>query len=100
MLFPAQLRRYSDPSQAQKQAQHYLGKTAKLYPARLRGKKYSVYDPRGKKWVNFGQMGYQDFTKHRNNTRRRNYLRRSRKIRGHWKENTYSPNNLSMHILW
>ena len=50
--------------------------------------------------VHFGQIGYEDFTKHKNKTSRKNYLARSRKIRGNWKSNKYSPNNLSIHLLW
>ena len=38
------LRKYSNPIIAQKQAYKYLGKTAKLYPADKKGKKYKVYD--------------------------------------------------------
>ena len=94
------LRKYSNPIIAQKQAYKYLGKTAKLYPADKKGKKYKVYDKKNKKWVNFGQLGYEDFTKHKNKTRRKNYLTRSKRIRGNWQSNKYSPNNLSIHILW
>ena len=85
---------------AQKRAYAYLGKTAKLFPARNAQKKYSIFDPKRATWVNFGQMGYEDFTKHKDKTRRRNYLTRSTHIRGAWKSNKYSPNNLSIHILW
>ena len=81
-------------------AYRYLGKTAKLYPARNSQKKYRICDQKNKKWVNFGQMGYEDFTKHKNVSRRENYLRRSKNIRGTWKKNKYSPNNLSRNILW
>jgi hypothetical protein len=100
MRFSQRLRKYSDPTTAQKRAYRYLGKTATLYPAQKKDKKYSIYDPKHQKWVNFGQLGYEDYTKHHEKTRRRNYLRRSRKITGSWKENKYSPNNLSIHILW
>ena len=98
--FPKRLTKYSNPRQAQKMAYKYLGKTAKLYPANNPKKKYSVFDPRGKKWVSFGLLGYEDFTKHKDLKRRKNYLTRSSRIKGDWKENKYSPNNLSMHVLW
>ena len=52
------------------------------------------------KIVHFGQMGYEDFTRHKDKTRRKNYLTRSRKIRGNWKSDKYSPNNLSINLLW
>ena len=99
-LFPKRLFLYSSPKKAQKMAYRYLGKTAKLYPARNSQKKYRICDQKNKKWVNFGQMGYEDFTKHKNVSRRENYLRRSKNIRGTWKKNKYSPNNLSRNILW
>lgn len=77
-----------------------MGKTAKLYPSKNKHKKYMIFDPKNKKWVSFGQLGYEDYTKHKNKSRRKNYLARSRNIRGKWKKNKYSPNNLSIHILW
>ena len=98
--FTKKLRRFSDPQVAQNMAYRYLGKTAKLYPARNPSKKYSIFDPKHKKWVNFGQIGYQDYTKHRDKRRRKNYLARSKSIRGDWKRNKYSANNLSMNVLW
>jgi hypothetical protein len=98
--FTRKLRRYSNPELAQSMAYRYLGKTAKLYPARNTAKKYSIFDTINKRWVNFGQMGYEDYTKHRDKKRRHNYLTRSRSIRGNWKKNKFSPNNLSREILW
>lgn len=98
--FTRRLRKYSNPETSQQRAYKYLGKTAKLYPARNNKKKYSIFDPKQQKWVNFGQLGYEDYTKHHDKKRRKNYLTRSSKMRGHWKNNKYSPNNLSMHILW
>jgi hypothetical protein len=98
--FTKKLRQYSDPRIAQNMAYKYLGKTAKLYPARNSAKKYSIFDTRNKRWVNFGQIGYEDYTKHRDKKRRHNYLTRSKSIRGDWKRNKFSPNNLSREILW
>jgi hypothetical protein len=92
--------KYSNPRQAQKMAFKYLGKTAKLYPARNSKKKYSIYDNKNGKWINFGQIGYEDYTKHHDKTRRRNYLTRTKSMRGDWKNNKYSANNLSRNILW
>jgi hypothetical protein len=91
---------YSNPKIAQQMSYKYLGKTAKLYPSNNKHKKYRIYDIKNNKWVNFGQMGYEDYTKHRNKTRRKNYLTRSKNIKGKWKNNKYSPNNLSRNILW
>ncbi len=42
-----------------------------------------------------------DKWKHKDDSRRRRYLQRATKIKGNWKDNKYSPNNLSIiHILW
>jgi hypothetical protein len=100
--FPKRIYLYSTPRIAQRMAHKYLGriKTAKLYPARNPAKKYMVYDPKNNKWVNFGQMGYEDYTKHHDKTRRKNYLTRTKGMLGDWKSNKYSANNLSRHILW
>jgi len=98
--YTKRLIQYSDPEQAQKMAYRYLGKTAKIYPSQNKHKKYRIYDPKHNKWVNFGQIGYEDYTRHHNKTRRRNYLNRSKYIRGDWKQNKYSANNLSRNILW
>ena len=98
--FPKKLYTYSNPRQVQKMAYKYLGKTAKIYPSTKHAKKYQIYDTIHDKWVYFGQMGYEDFTKHKDLKRRKNYLTRSKSIRGNWKKNPYSPNNLSRKILW
>ena len=91
--------KYSNPAQVYRLASKYLGKKAKIGLSTKKNKKYMVTTPDGK-IVHFGQIGYEDFTKHKNKTRRKNYLVRSRKIRGNWKSNKYSPNNLSIHLLW
>ena len=91
--------KYSNPPEVYRLASKYLGKKAKIGLSTKKNKKYMVTRPDGKV-VHFGQMGYEDFTKHKNKTRRKNYLTRSRKIRGNWKTDKYSPNNLSIHLLW
>ena len=98
--YPKALYAFSSPKQAQKMAHKYLGKSAKLYPAINPVKKYRICDPMLKQWVNFGQMGYQDYTRHKNKTRRKNYLTRTAGMLGNWKDNKYSANNLSRNILW
>ena len=45
-------------------------------------------------------MGYEDFTKHKDEERRKDYRRRAENIKGNWKNNKYSPNNLAINILW
>ena len=62
-------------------------------------KKYMIMND-ANKWIHFGQLGYQDFTKHLDENRRLNYFKRSTKIKGNWKGNIFSPNNLSINLLW
>jgi hypothetical protein len=93
---------YSDPIVAQKKAYKYLGKNAHLHYSTKKDKKYMIYDPNNEKWVHFGTMKppMEDFTKHKDTERRRRYLARATNIKGNWKDNPYSPNNLSINILW
>lgn len=91
--------KYSNPAQVYRLASKYLGKKAKIGLSTKKDKKYMVTTPDGK-IVHFGQLGYADFTKHKNKTRRKNYLARSRKIKGNWKSNKYSANNLAINLLW
>ncbi len=79
-----------------------------LYQSTRRRKKYMIQSPEGK-WVvrratlwgaHFGAMGYADYTKHKDEIRRIHYLQRSTNIKGRWKENPYSANNLAIHGLW
>ena len=98
--FPSRIYLYSTPKTAQRMAYKYLGKTAKLYPASNPNKKYKIFDPKNNTWVNFGQMGYEDYTKHNDKDRRERYLKRALKIKGNWQNNPFSPNNLSINLLW
>ena len=91
---------WSDPHLAQKKAYKYLGNSADLFVSDKKNKKYQIYDPNNEKWISFGQMQYEDFTKHNDKKRQANYLKRASNIKGDWKDNPYSPNNLSIHILW
>jgi hypothetical protein len=71
----------------------------KVYLSSSKSYKYMIYDDNLKK-VNFGSIEYSDFTKHNNMERRENYLKRSDGIRGNWRDNYYSKNNLSRALLW
>jgi hypothetical protein len=74
------------------------GPNAGLYVSTRKNKKYMLYN--GCKTVHFGQLPYEDFTKHCNRTRRKNYLQRATHIKGDWKKDAYSPNMLAIHLLW
>ena len=90
---------YSNPYISHDKAFKYLGKKAVLYPSNKKDKKYMIQRPDGK-MVHFGQLGYEDFTKHGDLARRQKYLTRTAKMRGDWKNDPYSANNLSRNILW
>ena len=94
-----ELIKYSNPIEVQKRAYQKFGKDkGELWISSRKDKKYMVHD--GNKFIHFGQMDYEDFTKHKNTIRRENYKRRASNIRGNWRENPLSPNNLSIHLLW
>ncbi len=91
---------YSDFIKAQENAFYYLGSNAYLFVSPVKDKKYRIYNPTMRKFVDFGQMGAEDYTKHGDMLRRNNYLKRATAIKGDWHKDPYSPNNLAIHILW
>jgi hypothetical protein len=93
------LEEYSNPRIVQQRAFKLFGKDAKVYKSSKKDKKYMMLTPDGK-WVHFGQLPYEDFTRHGDTVRRNNYLSRATKIKGNWKSDPYSPNNLAIHLLW
>ncbi len=90
----------SNPAVAQRRAKQLFGPKTILYKSTRPTKKYMILNPQTDKFVHFGQMGSEDYTYHRDQERRQRYLTRSGHIKGDWKENPYSPNNLSRNILW
>ena len=87
------INKYSNPSIVMKKA-----KELHLNPIQLssrKDKKYMVSD--GKKLIHFGQMGYEDYTKHHDEKRRELFRKRNHK----WATaEKYSPAWLSYHLLW
>jgi len=93
------LTQYSDPNIVYKRLKEYAPEL-ELYISDKKEKKYFIINPKTNKKVYFGQMGYEDFTKHKDPIRRANYLKRSANIKGDWKKDKYSPNNLARFVLW
>jgi hypothetical protein len=98
---------YSDPEIVLYRAKFYFGEDVKLLQSTRKTKKYMIFNPYNNKFVHFGQMGYKDFTKYVQlynletaNKHRTKYLKRALKIKGNWINNQYSPNYLSMLLLW
>ena len=69
-----------------------------LYISNKKNKKYMI-NVNGKA-ISFGDIRYSDHTKNKDNLRRLNYLNRTSNIKGNWKDNIFSPNNLSRELLW
>ena len=98
---------YSDPEIVLYRAKFYFGEDVILKKSTRKNKKYMIYNPITNKFVHFGAMGYLDYTKYVQlynletaNKHRTKYLKRALKIRGNWINNQYSPNYLSMLLLW
>ena len=91
--------KWSNPVQVRKMADKYFTEDVPIYLSNRKDKKYMLQNPDGK-WIHFGAFGMEDFTRHKDEERRKRYLARATKIKGNWKDNPYSPNNISIHLLW
>ena len=98
---------YSNIDTVLYRAKLYYGEDVKLLQSTRKMKKYMIFDPITKKNIHFGAMGYLDYTKYVQlydletaNKHRTKYLKRALKIKGNWINNQYSPNYLSMLLLW
>ena len=97
----AHLKQVSNPKRVIENAQHYFkDPNIRVYLSPVKKKKYSVYDPNHKKLISFGHIEYENYTHHQDEKRRENYLKRASNMRGNWRNNPYSSNNLSINILW
>ena len=70
---------------------------SQLKPSTRNGKKWMVLDPNTNKWVHFGALGYEDYTKHQDKERRKKYWSRMQRFKSAYK---YSPGYLSLVLLW
>jgi hypothetical protein len=68
-------------------------------PSTRKNKKYMIMND-DNKLVHFGDLRYRDYTKHQDEERRKRYIGRATKIKGNWKSDKYSPNNLAINLLW
>ena len=83
--------KYSDPDIVFQRAQDYGIPAGNIRLSTREGKKYDVLNPATGKWIPFGTLGYEDYTKHKDEDRRRRYLAPATKIKGNWKDDPYSP---------
>jgi aconitase A len=91
---------FSNPRAVQKKAFQLYGKNAVVYKSEKKDKKYQMLNENTGRFTHFGQIPYEDFTKHLDPQRRDNYLKRSLNIKGDWKKDIYSPNFLAITLLW
>jgi len=87
------LTQYSNPEEVERRAMElHLNP---IHPSSRKDKKYMVFD--GHRMIHFGQMGYEDYTKHHDEKRRMNFKKRNHR----WsKASIYSPAWLSYYLLW
>ena len=96
-----QILNVSNPDKVKKNLKKYFPKdTPDLFISNRKNKKYMILNPEKNKFIHFGSLSYEDFTKHQDKERQKNYLIRASNIRGDWRSDKFSPNNLSMYLLW
>ena len=88
---------YSNPDIVYKKAKKLFGDDIELYISTRKNKKYMIKFPTNRKFIHFGEYGFEDFTKHKNKKRRDLFQIRNNK----WKDKIYdSPAYLSYYLLW
>lgn len=88
---------YSNPKQVLKMAKKIYGNDVEIDYSTRKDKKYMIKNPETNKWVHFGQMNYEDYTKHKDKIRRNNFRQRNSK----WADaDEYSPAFMAYYILW
>jgi hypothetical protein len=92
------INKISNPSIVRKKFSNYKGNDdAVIKLSEKPDKKYKVIHDG--KTTHFGST-MSDFTKTGDKAKQKSYLARSAGIKGDWKSNKYSPNNLSRNLLW
>ena len=101
------LKDVSNIQMVEKNCEKLFGDKMMLLPSTRKNKKYMLFDWVSLKFIHFGDIRYKDYTKYLElygpeiaNQHRERYLKRATKIRGVWEENIFSPNNLSINLLW
>ena len=78
-----------------KTIKNMTGQDSELLLSNRKNKKYMVFN--GFTYSHFGDLRYQDYTKHKDEARRMRYLKRFNKVDDH---NPFSPYSLSYYLLW
>lgn len=91
------LLKVSDPVEVKRRAYEIYNRP--VFISTRKYKKYMIEDDNGK-FRHFGDRRYLDFTKHKDEERRERYWKRMSSIKGNWRNDEFSPNNLSLVLLW
>ena len=101
------LKDVSNIQMVEKNCEKLFGDKMMLLPSTRQSKKYMLFDWISLKFIHFGSANHLDYTKYLElygpeiaNQHRERYLKRATKIRGDWQDNPFSPNNLSINLLW
>ena len=100
----SELIKVSDPTEVKRRFERYRGSAkATIEPSPREDKKYLIRvaatnGVRGRA-VHIGST-LADFTKHGDEAKRKSYLARSAGIRGDWRDDKWSANNLARALLW
>lgn len=87
---------YTDPIMVERRAKQLYGRNVKIEYSTRKDKKYMIYDPNTNKWVSFGQVGFQDYTRHKDEERRKRFQIRNHRWASAYE---YSPAFLSYYLL-
>lgn len=96
---------FSNIRTVRRKAKELFGENAKVLPDPKKIHKYILELPAAGSRTRrirrkFGRMGYEDYTVHHDKERRKRYRARASHIKGNWKKDPYSPNNLALKLLW
>lgn len=87
----------SNPRKVLKNAIKVYGNDVEFDFSTKKDKKYMIKNPNNNKWVHFGSIDYEDFTKHNDKERLNKFRRRNHKWANMPK---YSSAFMSYHLLW
>ena len=91
------INKYSNPETVFNKAKKIYGKDVEIKLSDRDDKKYMLKDPKKDRWIHFGQIGFEDFTKHKDKERRERFLNRNKKWANYDK---YTPAYASYYLLW
>ena len=95
-----EVQKVSSIKQVTENAKSLYGPFGTIYLSTQKKKKFMIKNPLTNKWVHFGELAYEDFTKHKDPERRARYLKRAFGIKGKWMKDPFSANNLAIYLRW